>query len=130
MMFARVVLGLTGLMFAAYGLACLFVPSLPAGYSGMALPNASAVTEVVAMYGGLQAAMGVLFLYCTVRTEHLRAGLVAMVALVGGLALSRAFGLVVHGASEYNLGAVVYETTTTVLGVVALRMTAGKEVST
>jgi hypothetical protein len=129
MTFARIVLGLTGLMFAGYGLACLFVPSLPAGYAGMLLPDATAVTEVVAMYGGLQAAMGGLFLYCTAKTEYLRVGLTAMVILIGGLALSRTFGLLVHGATAYNLGAVAYELTTTMLGVVALRMAAGEEVA-
>ena len=105
MTFARIVLGLTGALFGLYGLACLFVPAIVAQYSGIVLPDASARTEVVAMYGGLQMAMGVLFTYCAVRPAHLRVGLVSMVVLVGGLAMARAFGILVHGASAYNVGA-------------------------
>jgi len=123
-MLARAVLGLTGLMFAGYGLVSIFFPTIPAGYIGLGSMNASTANEVVAMYGGLQAAMGVLFLYSAVRVEHQRTGLRLLVLLIGGLASARVLGLLAHGPTAYNLGAVGYEIATVVLGIVALRRTA------
>jgi hypothetical protein len=128
MTFARVLLGLTGLMFAGYGLACLFIPSLPADYSGIALPNASAITEVVAMYGGLQTAIGALLLYFAAAPERVSTGLFVLVILIGGLGLSRAFGVLIHGATPYNLSAMAFELTTALLGVIAMRGTKRQEV--
>jgi hypothetical protein len=127
MTFGRIVLGITGLAFAGYGLVCLFVPTLVADYSGMLLPDASALTEVVAMYGGLQTGMGALFLFAALRPAHLREGLFVLTVLVGSLAFARSMGLMAHGATPYNLGAVVYELTTTALAVIALRMDAGQQ---
>ena len=42
----------------------------------------------------------------------------------GASRLGRAFGLMVHGASEYNIGAIAYEASTTILGVVSIRLIA------
>jgi len=119
MTFAKVLLGFNGLIFAVYGAVCLVVPSLPAGYAGMDLPGASATTEVVAMYGGLQLGLGLFFLRAIARPELLDEGLFVMALLIGCLASARAIGLLVHGTTEYNVGAVAYEATTAVLAVVA-----------
>jgi hypothetical protein len=124
MTLGRIVLGLTGLLFAGYGLACLLRPDLPAGYAGIELLGASGATEVAAMYGGLQLAMGILFLRTAVRLENVVLGLIVLVTLVGGLAVGRAFGLMVHGPSAYNVGAIVYEASTAVLGIVSMRLIA------
>jgi len=124
MTLARIVLGVSGLLFAGYGFACLISPDLPAGYAGIELPGASGATEVVAMYGGLQLAMGILFLRTAAVPANVMLGLIVLVTLVGGLALGRAFGLMVHGASEYNIGAIAYEASTTILGVVSIRLIA------
>lgn len=122
MLFARIVLVVTGLAFASYGFACLVSPSLVAQYSGMELPTVSAITEVVAMYGGLQLGVGLLFLACAAHPTRTTLGLVVMVAVVGSLAMGRSIGLLVHGSSQYNLGALVYEGTTALAGLLALRL--------
>ena len=122
MLFARIVLVVTGLAFAIYGFFCLVSPSLVAEYSGIELPTVSAITEVVAMYGGLQLGVGLLFIVCAAHPTRLTIGLVVMVAVVGSLAMGRSIGLLVHGSSSYNLGALAYEGTTTLLGLLALKL--------
>jgi hypothetical protein len=130
MTFAKVLLGLNGLMFLGYGVACLIYPSLPAGYAGMELPNASAANEVVAMYGGLQFGIGVLFLRAAMRPTLISSGLLAMALLLGSLATARAFGLLVHGSSPYNLGAFFYESISAVLAVVAWQRLRAEDTAT
>ena len=125
MMFGRIVLFLVGVAFAPYGLMCLIDPQVVAEYSGLQLPNASALVEVAAMYGGLQFGLGVLFIFSALRREYLRPGLFVLVVTLGCLALGRTFGLLVHGTSAYNLGALVFESLSSVLAVVALRLHPG-----
>lgn len=62
-MYGRVLLFAIGMAFASYGLMCLFDPLRVAEITGIQLPNASALAEVVAMYGGLQFGLGVLALW-------------------------------------------------------------------
>jgi hypothetical protein len=125
MVFSRILLAFTGLMFAVYGLVCLVNPGLPAGYAGMELPGISASTEVVAMYGGLQTGLGLLFITWAWRPHLVVPALTVLLFSVGGLALARVTGLVRSGVDPYNLGAVGYEATTAILAAVALRLERG-----
>ncbi len=107
--------------FIFYGLACLASPGLPAGYAGFELGNASGTVEIVAMYGGLQIGFGVL-LVLGARNERMQStALWAVALIVGSLFLGRVFGLWMHGASSYNLGAAAYEATASALAIFALR---------
>ena len=128
MRFARILLVANGAAFALYGLACLASPGLVAGYVGMELPGPSALAEVAAMYGGLQAGVGFLLLYCALRTERIAEGLGLMVILLGALALARTLGLLMHGPSAYNFGALAYESVTVALAFLALRSLGGSRV--
>ncbi len=121
MKLARIVLGFTGVAFAGYGLACLLSPSLPADYAGFELHGPSGATEIAAMYGGLQLAVGILCLRAAANPANVMLGLTVVVTLVGGLAVGRAFGLMMYGPSDYNLAALAYEVLTAVLCVVAIR---------
>jgi len=121
MLLARILLFANGASFALYGLACVFSPDRVAEYTAMELSSASALTEVVAMYGGLQAAIGILFLYSGLHPERMPGGLSIMVLLMGGLALARTFGLLRYGMSDYNLAATVYESVSALLAFVAIR---------
>ena len=89
----------------------------------MILPGVSGLTEVVAMYGGLQLGIGVLFLFAGLRAERVRGGLAVMVVLIGSLALARTFGLLVHGNSPYNLAVLVYESVSALLAFILMRRT-------
>lgn len=126
MTFARVWLGLNGGVFLLYGLYCLIAPSVPADYAGMVLPNASARTEVAAMYGGLQAGVGGLLAWTALRAERVPLGLTVLIVVLGSLALGRGFGLLAHGATAYNLGAIAYEGSGALLGLLAWRLTAAR----
>mgnify|MGYP002850693092 FL=1 len=121
MLLGRIVLILTGASFAGYGVACLLNPELPAGYIGIELSGVSGTVEVVAMYGGLQGAFGLLCFYLAAAPERVRSGLILVLVICGGLAFGRGFGLLVHGTSSYNLGALAYEMTTTALAGLSVR---------
>ncbi len=122
MLLARILLWANGASFLLYGLACLVSPLLVAGYAGMELPGASAMTEVAAMYGGLQAGIGALFIYHALGDERLQSGLMLMFVLLGSLALARTLGLLIYGPSPYNLGATAYESLSALLALFAMRL--------
>jgi hypothetical protein len=127
MNWVRIFLWLNGLVFAGYGLACLWMPSLPADYAGMELATASGTVEVMAMYGGLQAGFGALLIIGARDAARRSTILLALAILAGGLATARLLGIALHGPSEYNLGAVGYEILTTLLAIVALSGSADPE---
>ena len=120
-MFAKLLLIISGLTFIIYGLACAFDPSLPAGYIGMELGQAGGHVEFIAMYGGLQAALGIFFLYCGLHSERRLAGLKCLVLFIGGLGLARLGGLLSHGFDNYNLAATCYELGSTALALWAIK---------
>lgn len=121
MSWVSIYLWFNGLVFLGYGLACLWMPALPAGYAGLGLETPSGTVEVVAMYGGLQAGFGLLLILGARDASRRDGVLLAVACVVGGLALARLFGMAVHGPSAYNLGAVAYEITTALLALVAMR---------
>ena len=122
-MLGKTVLGISAVIFIAYGLACLFSPALPAGYAGLEMTNADAYAEIGAMYGGLQTGFGLFCLLAAIKAEYTRAGLVLLVFCIGLLAISRLFfTLTTTGPiGVYTWGAMAYEFTTAALAALALR---------
>ncbi|HEU4429763.1 MAG TPA: GNAT family N-acetyltransferase [Myxococcota bacterium] len=99
MRFARFVLLASALPFAALGLAFLVAPHELAARVGIALVDATADNDARAVYGGLQLACGALLAAAAFGTEpRVRAGIVAQLALYGGLAGARFVGLAIAGA--------------------------------
>ena len=96
MTFSRLVLVVTGTVFIAYGIAFLAVPVLMAAGAGIALPVPTAVTDVRAVYGGLQLGLGCLLICWSRRPSLTTAGLYAIVATLGGITLGRTLGIVVE----------------------------------
>jgi hypothetical protein len=121
-LFAKLLLILNGLTFIIYGLACAFDPSLPAGYIGMELGQAGGHVEFLAMYGGLQTALGIFFLYCGLHSGSRMAGLKCLALFFGGLGLARLVGLLTHGVDNYNLAAACYELGVALLALWALKI--------
>ena len=121
-MFGRILLFMIGLAFAPYGLMCLFDPLSAAEITGMQLHNRGALTEVAAMYGGLQFGLGALFIFCALRADFARMGLFVLVVVLGSLALGRIFGLMVYGGSAYNWSVLIFEALSGGLGILALRV--------
>lgn len=123
MLFARLVLLLTGLLFAGYGAFCLYNPDYLAGILVPGVePSAALQSELRAMYGGLQLAFG-LALLGFLPKARLRWGLWVMFFIFLGLAAARTAGVVLDGglADGYVQTALVYEWLTFVIVVISLR---------
>jgi hypothetical protein len=81
----------------------------PESWAGEVIPNldvydlssAVARTEVRAMYGGLQMAIGIFALLGAFRPKHRASAFVFFVLALTGLALCRLGGMVVEGESSY-----------------------------
>ena len=120
MLFSRILLGLTGLAFAGYGVYCAYDLDMIVRLTGIAFRAPSAAVESRAMYGGLQTGLGLLFLNSAVNPRMTAYGLVAMVFVLGGLALGRALGISTDGIDDYNQGALVYESASALLAAFAI----------
>jgi hypothetical protein len=92
----------TAAVWIPWGLYCLFVPE---AWSGAVIPGmevfsldtATARTEVRAMYGGLQIAIGLIALIAVFKKEHRPTTLLFLTLALSGLALSRMYGLLIDG---------------------------------
>jgi hypothetical protein len=120
MLFSRIILGLTGLAFAGYGVYCAIDLDVVIELTGVVFRSATPAVEARAMYGGLQTGLGLLFFNAAVNRRLTAYGLVAMIFVLGGLALGRALGMYLDEIDEYNTGAFIYESSSAVLAAVAL----------
>jgi len=109
-MATRVFLGLMGLVFFPYGVYCFLAPGVLADAAGVASISATGHTELRAMYGGVQAALGALAALAVVRAELVRPALVAMAFVGTGLFATRITGSTLdHGWSAYTGMALAFE---------------------
>jgi hypothetical protein len=120
MLFSRILLGLTGVAFAGYGVYCAYDLDMIMRLTGLAFRAPSAAVEARAMYGGLQTGLGLLFVNSAVNPRMTAYGLVAMVFVLGSLAVGRALGISLDGLDDYNQGAVIFEGTSALLAAVAI----------
>lgn len=120
MLFSRILLGLTGIAFAGYGVYCAYDLASIVGLTGLEFRSPSGAVESRAMYGGLQTGLGLLFVNSAVNTRMTPYGLVAMIFVLGGLAAGRALGISIDGNDDYNQGALLYEGISALLAVVAI----------
>jgi hypothetical protein len=102
----QVFLGFNSLFWLPWGFICLLFPKAWAGdvIPGLDvydLSGAIARTEVRAMYGGLQMAIGVFALIGVVRPKHRDTVLLFFVLALSGLALCRLGGMIAEGDSSY-----------------------------
>jgi hypothetical protein len=88
-LFARLVLALSGLAFAAIGVPFLLAPAATAARVDVSLAGALADNDVRAVYGGLQVGCAAFLLWCAARSERVRLGLAAQLLLFGGLFAGR-----------------------------------------
>jgi hypothetical protein len=96
-MVSRIFLALSALIWLPYGLYCLFVPGSLGANAGVQALSATGTTELRAMYGGLQAAIGVLALAGCLRGGVTRTALIAIGTLTAGLGSARLLGLLMDG---------------------------------
>ena len=116
-MIASVFLALSALIWLPYGLFCLFQPGYLAEAAGVAATTPTGTTELRAMYGGLQAAIGALALVACLRPSLRRTALVTLVVLTAGLGSARLIGLALDGGfTAYTGAGLGLEWTTVLLG--------------
>lgn len=109
-MIARLFLGLQALLLVPYGVYCFLHPGFLEGAAGIAAVNATGTTELRAMYGGLQVAIGVLALAAALQPRSLQATLVLLGTMFAGLGASRLAGALLGGDwSAYTVYAFCYE---------------------
>ena len=121
-MLARIFLALSALVWLPYGLYCLHAPGSLADAAGVMAKTPTGTTELRAMYGGLQAAIGALALVGCLRGGVTRTALVALGTLTAGLSSARLFGLVVDGGyTGYTGAGLGFEWTSTLVACWLLR---------
>ena len=122
MLLGKAVLGISTFVFVGYGLVSLISPALPAGIAGLIMSNGDAFAEIGAMYGGLQAGVGLFCALALVKPDFYRAGLTLLVLAIGTLALARLVSLLVtpDPVTIYTYGALGYELVTAILALLAL----------
>ena len=119
---ARLFLGFSTLVWLPYGLYCLVQPGYLHDAAGVAIASTTGRIELRAMYGGLQAAIGLLALAGVLRVGLTRTALTTLGTLCAGLATARTLGVVVDGeVSSYTAMALVLEWGSTVAAVTLLR---------
>lgn len=103
-------LALSALGWFPYGLFCFFAPTALAANAGVTFISPTGATEMRAMYGGLQAALGLLAFAGMQRPSLTRPALVALFTVTAGLGVARLLGTVTDGAwSLYTLLGLLFE---------------------
>lgn len=86
---AKIFLIVNGTLYVALGLWCTILPTKTSQAIGFRLPNSSARSEYIVVYGGLELAMGAFFLLCALRSGMAEAGLWFALLTYGCLAVFR-----------------------------------------
>lgn len=117
-----ILLVVLGVAFLPYGLYCFARPEFLAGAAGVSGTTPTGVTEIRAMYGGLQAAFGLLLLAAARDSRLAPAALAASAFVMPGLATARLLGAAIDGGiSEYTVAALVFEIGSSLFAVSLLR---------
>ncbi len=119
---ARAFLGFSTLVWLPYGLYCLARPDYLQEAAGVAIASTTGRIELRAMYGGLQAAIGLLALGGAIGGALARPALTTLAFLCAGLASTRTLGVLIDGElSSYTAMALALEWGSTVAAVWLLR---------
>lgn len=123
MRFARVVLGLSSLVWSGFGVLLAIWPARLGGV-GLRVDSALARVEVRGFYGGLELGIAAFLAWCAVgkSAERVKAGLVLTAAALGCTALGRLAGIALEGGTTTTQmwSFVALELTGTALAVAAL----------
>ena len=99
-----------GWLFAGFGIAYVFFPTLLLEQSGMQTPSAAAKADVYAMYAGLQIGFGLWLLACAKHRDLQPAGLLSIVFIFGGIAAGRTLGVLYYASYDaFNISALCIE---------------------
>ncbi len=118
----RISLGLIGTTLALLGLGFLFSPERMAAAVGLEVQKPRPLTEIRAMYGGLELGLGVFFLVAAAKTRWIRAALAAQTLGLAGLAGGRLLGIAATKSDRLMLSLAMVEIAGAVLGGIAFRV--------
>lgn len=120
----RLFLGLSVLVWLGYGLYCFFVPAVVAEGAGFVARTPTATTELRAMYGGLQMALGVMAALALFNEAWVRPALFGLAAVTVGLFSARLIGAVIDSSfSLYTNGAIGFEFVAGICALMLLKRT-------
>jgi len=106
----RIFLMFSVVVWIPYGLYCLYDPAFLQEAAGVAATNETGTTELRAMYGGLQIAIGLLAVLALRDAARVRSTLWCLAILIAGIGIARVLGALVAGdASGYTLGGASFE---------------------
>lgn len=118
----RAFLLLLAIGWAPYGIYCLLNPGALVGIAGIEATTAFGTTELRAMYGGLQIAIGVSALLAFLRIVSADKALFVQLVAVGGLASARLAGAIAtNDWSTYTVGGLVFEWLILLMSITAMR---------
>ncbi len=115
---------IVGLIFIAYGMACAVDPGLPARVAGLQILTGDGYAEMGAMYGGVQAGVGLFLALSAFRRTYQPPALLllsltlGLVAVVRGVSALRDEGVL----TSYTWGALGFEVTVTIIAVTLLTL--------
>jgi hypothetical protein len=119
---ARLFLALSTLVWLPYGIYCFLAPGFLAGAAGVAALSPTGNTELRAMYGGLQAALGVLTLTGALSQAMMRPALLTLAFVCSGLGSTRLLGVLLDGGlSSYTISGLAFEFLSAALAIRFLR---------
>lgn len=125
-MFPTYFLYFTAIAWFCYGIYCFFQPQMLASAAGIGALNAAGVTELRAMYGGLQSGIGILALIGARALRWQRGVLLSLACVYGGLATARGIAALGGGDfSAYTLGAFLFEAVSCLVMILLFRRAAG-----
>ena len=109
-MAARAFLAVSALIWLPYGLFCFARPEFLSEAAGVFAATTTGTIEIRAMYGGLQAAIGLLALAGALRSDWRPRALAALLFLCAGLGGSRLLAALLAGqVSPYSAAALAFE---------------------
>lgn len=108
-----VFLGIEAALWVPYGIYCLFVPGVLETGATVGATSPTGVTELRAMYGGLQLAIGIGCAWGAVRTEARYSAVWMLFLLTAGIGMARGIGVALDGGlGAYTALALSFEIAT------------------
>jgi len=118
---ARLIIGLLGALWVAYGLYCFADPSTLRESAGVAALGATGTVDLRATYGGLAVAVGALLLAGAFRAGMTRQVLVSYAVLCAGIGTARLIAALLEPEwSQYTAFALGFELGSVLLAIVLL----------
>jgi len=124
MVFARIVLCLSGLLFVGFGGWMLLRPEALGAFVKLDAGDPATLAEVRAFYGGLEIGLGLFLLGAAAIRRAVVPGLVLVLLACGGTAIGRGAGLALDGPDPWGmLPFLTVEVAATLLAAFALIIT-------